>query len=291
MKKIILTLIVVVIIIQGASWLMGGMSRSGSGGSGVSVGNGGANTGGVSVGPVKGTAAGATAGDGKQCAVMHGARPAAFPSLPAYEPGEEPRAGLLAFVYETPGFASIDAIQSVGDGTQPNLGWFRWKPARKGEMHLFDAGSGTGMATSRALSYILRGGHEIPFGGSATETLRLQYPELKTGLRCSMHRPTHDEHLRREAKAQDMRWNRSREEAARPDPQQPRRAEPIRPEAAPRAERPIISPGSIGMIRSPYHYHGAGYRHVHAAMNGLAVARAATGILHSVRKTAEMMHE
>lgn len=184
MKKIILTLVVVLIIIQGASWLM---SRSGSSGSGVSVGNGGANSGGVSVGPVKGTAAGATAGDGKQCAVMHGARPAAFPSLPAYEPGEEPRAGLVAFVYETPGFASIDAIQGVGDGTQPNLGWFRWKPIRKGEMHLFDAGSGTGMATSRALSYILRGGHEIPFGGAATETLRLQYPELKTGLRCSMH--------------------------------------------------------------------------------------------------------
>lgn len=106
-----------------------------------------------------------------------------------------------------------------------------------------------------------------------------------------MGRPEHDEHLRKEAKAQDARWNRSREEAARPEPQQPRKAEPMRPEAAQRAERPIVSPGSIGMLQAPYRYQGIGGRHVHAAMNGLAVARAATGILHSVRKTAELMHE
>lgn len=133
---------------------------------------------GVSVGPISGSA---STGPG----VLHNAKPSIFPALPAYAPNEEPRPGLIAFAFDAPAYDKIDAIQAIGDGSTISMGSFRWKPVRAGEMRLFDQSSG--VPTGRALALVMRGAFAVPFGGSQTLGLRLTHPDLKAGLRCSLH--------------------------------------------------------------------------------------------------------
>ena len=184
MMKVIKIVVIIVLGIALLQWLgsnsLAGKSKHGAGGSTPAAG---ANSN-ISIGgPQNSTAGGATGGP----VVIHTARPSAFPALPPYAPNEEPRPGLIAFAFESPAYGNDNGIQSIGDGSTLTLGSFRWKPARAGEMRLFDGGNGMGLGTGHALAYVMRGALPIPYGGPLTLGLRLTHAGFKAGAKCSLH--------------------------------------------------------------------------------------------------------
>lgn len=192
MLKAIKWVVIIVLAIAFIQWIgtnsLAGKSKHGVGNSngGVAGAQGGGNSNVTVGGPLNSTAGGGSAASGAPV-VIHTARPAAFPTLPPYAPNEEPRPGLIAFAFESPAYGNDDGIQSIGDGSTLTLGNFRWKPARAGEMRLFDGGNGMGLGTGHALAYVMRGALPVPYGGTITLGLRLSHSGFKAGAKCSLH--------------------------------------------------------------------------------------------------------